>query len=255
MIPVVGRRGVGAEARESEVWIRLLGGFALETGTEPLIPLGAVTRRLLALLALRGQPISRGAVIGVLWPDIPEPAARARLRSILSRLDAMVRGLLVITRSDLGLAPLVEVDWRNGRILAHEILHSDGQVPHDVLATIATLSSELLPGWSDTWVLEEAREWHDLRVRALEALTERCLANGRHSDGAEAALASIRADPYRESARAGLIRVHLTEGNTVAAVNEYQHFAELIANELGLVPTERLKMLALGSADADRYVP
>src|SRR5664280_310736 len=44
---------------------------------------------------------------------------------------------------------------------------------------------------------------------------------------------AIRADPFRESGHAALIRVHLAEGNQSEALRQFATYRELIVDELG----------------------
>jgi DNA-binding SARP family transcriptional activator len=105
------------------------------------------------------------------------------------------------------------------------------------------LSRDLLPGWYEDWVLLESEDWRQLRLHALEALAERLTAAGRFGEAALAAVAAIRADPLRESARACLIRVYLTEGNQSEALREFKRFSHTLRAELGLAPTPQLRKL------------
>ena len=105
------------------------------------------------------------------------------------------------------------------------------------------LSRDFLPGWYEDWVLLESEDWRQLRLHALEALAGRLTAAGRFGEAALAAHGAIRADPLRESARACLIRVHLTEGNRSEALREFERFSHILKAELGLTPTPQLRRL------------
>jgi SARP family transcriptional regulator, regulator of embCAB operon len=94
-------------------------------------------------------------------------------------------------------------------------------------------------------VLVEAEEWRQLRLHALEALADRLLAERRFGEASGAALAAVRAEPLRESARAVVIRVHLAEGNQSEAVAEFGRYRTLLEAELGLEPTDHLRELVI----------
>ncbi|MEX2553289.1 MAG: bacterial transcriptional activator domain-containing protein, partial [Actinomycetota bacterium] len=66
---------------------------------------------------------------------------------------------------------------------------------------------------------------------------------GSFGDATSAAQAAIEADPLRESARAGLIQVHIAEGNISEALNEFAKYRQLLMGELGLEPTPGLRAL------------
>ena len=108
---------------------------------------------------------------------------------------------------------------------------------------VAALSDDLLPGWYDDWAVIAAEDWRQLRLHALEAVAARLTAADRLAEAAAAALAAVRAEPLRESARAALIRVHMAEGNQSDALGEFERYRVLLRAELGLEPTARLRRI------------
>jgi DNA-binding SARP family transcriptional activator len=200
---------------------------------------------LLSFLALRDRVVLRGSVAGALWPDVSESHAHASLRSSLLRIPDSARAVVTVTDSELCLADGVNVDIRDAQALAQGLL--EDRVPwaeHDVdRDTIARLSFDLLPGWHDEWVVPEAEEWRQLRLHALEALTDHLAARRRFGDATTAAMAAIKAEPLRESAHAALIRVHLAENNQSEALRQFDRYQDLLRTALGLEPTSRLRAL------------
>jgi len=95
-------------------------------------------------------------------------------------------------------------------------------------------------------VLVETEAWRQLRLHALEALSGRLVEAGLLGDAAGAALAAVKSEPLRESSRAALIRVHLSEGNQSEALTEFERYRVLLHAELGLEPTRRLGELLGG---------
>jgi DNA-binding SARP family transcriptional activator len=203
------------------------------------------SERLLAFLSLRDRAVARTVVAGTLWPAVPEHRAHASLRSALARLDRVARRAVLVSPVNLSLADGVAVDVRDSQALAHRILDRDAPASEADLgpAALRALSSDLLPDRFDDWVVIEAEDWRQLRLRALEALVERLIADGRTRTAAEAARAAVAAEPLRESARAALIRVQLAERNRAAAVEEFVGYRALLHSELGLEPTPRLGRL------------
>jgi DNA-binding SARP family transcriptional activator len=189
----------------------------------------------------------RATVAGTLWPDSSESHAYSNLRSALSRLDSTARKALVTRKLELGLAEDVAVDVRNAGALAHRLLDPLALDCSQLgMPAVATLSADLLPDWSDDWVLIEAEDWRQLRVHALEALAGHLIAAGRWGEAASAARAAVRAEPLRESARATLIQLHLKEGNQSEALREFLRYRTLLQAELGLEPSPRLHGLIHG---------
>jgi DNA-binding SARP family transcriptional activator len=233
-----------AGSSPAPVTLSVLGGFEFWQGSRAVMTLAAGPRRLLAFFALH-QHAARGIVATTLWPDASESRAGASLRSTLSRLDPAARRALVVGVTDLCLADGVTVDLSRSRALAHRLL--DPRVPAhpaDVSAEAVTaLSTELLPGWYDDWVIVEAGDWRQLRLHALEALADRLADAGQYGEATSAASAAITAEPLRESAHAALIRVHLAEGNQSEALAEYERYRALLNRELGLEPTVHLRQV------------
>lgn len=200
------------------VHLSLMGSFGLYVAGDGVrLPMSA--RRLVAFLALARRPVSRLYVAGHLWSDAPEPRAAASLRSALWRARCAER--LVRADADaLELAPGVVVDVVGALALAQRV--QDAAVPvtgADVAALART--ADLLPDWYDEPWLDIEREcFRKLRLRALERLCERLIAEGRLSEALAAGLAAVAADPLRESAHRALIAVHVAEGNGSEAVRQ-----------------------------------
>jgi DNA-binding SARP family transcriptional activator len=227
--------------------LSLLGGFVFSVDGEAVPGLSTGSRRLLAFLALQGRLVPRPHVAGRLWPESTEERAGSSLRSALGRLPAPARQAVRMTTHDLALGGDVIVDLHRSYALAHRLIDQDA--PPDETdrggVAVAALSQDLLPGWYDDWSLIAAEDWRQLRVGALEALATRLTAADHLTEAKIAALAAIRAEPLRESARVALIRVHLAEGDESEAVAAYERYRRLLQAELGLEPTPRLSQLLL----------
>jgi DNA-binding SARP family transcriptional activator len=107
----------------------------------------------------------------------------------------------------------------------------------------SSLSMELLPGWYDDWVIFERDRLRQLRLHALEALTEELIVQGLYARAIETALETIRLEPLRESAHRLAMRIHLEENNVVEAMRHYRAFRDLLREELGIEPSADLQML------------
>jgi len=222
--------------------VSVLGDFRFKPESEGLLVLSGSSQRLLAFLALHERPVARNAVAGTLWPDVSDRRAYSSLRSALSRMHGSSREAVVVGVMDLSLASDVAVDVRESQALAHRLLDTGASVrPADVSAgSVGALSADLLPNWYDDWVVVETEAWRQLRLHALEALSGRLVEAGLVADAAAAALAAVNAEPLRESSRAALIRVHLSEGNQSEALTEFERYRVLLHAELGLEPTRKL---------------
>jgi DNA-binding SARP family transcriptional activator len=237
-------RTVAGEGRGTNR-LSLLGGFAFSVGGDALLGISAGSQRLLAFLALRDRSVTRGQVAGTFWPESSSEHAGASLRSAVARLDGATRGAVTATGLDLGLAGDVVVDIRESHALARRLIDSDASPSDGDIGApaVSALSDDLLPGWYDDWAVIAAEDWRQLRLDALEAVAARLTAADRLAEAAVPALAAVRAEPLRESARAALIRVHVAQGNQSNAIGEYERYRVLLQAELGIEPTARLSQL------------
>jgi DNA-binding SARP family transcriptional activator len=244
------QRGAGILRLEPAVVPRvtLLDGFTLRAGgPRPGVIVGDLPRsvqRLVAHVSLSGRP-GRAAISGCLWPDVPEEHAQGSLRSALWRLHKVVPGLIDVSGGAMSLAAGVRVDVRELGDWAERVMDPHARID-DVTPPAAALRGDLLPGWYDDWVLLERERIRQLRLHALEALAVRLVAMGRLAEALEAAYEAVRAEPLRESAHRTVVRVHLAEGNLVEAVRAHDRFQEMIRDELGVLPTERMSRLVRG---------
>lgn len=220
--------------------LSLVGGFRCEREGRPH-PVGLDGRRLLALLAMRG-PTHRRIVAGELWPESPENRAAGCLRTSLWRLRRAGIVLAEHRHEWLSLPDAVVVDIiqfsRWSATLARPDLLADGE-----LEASRVPCGDILPEWSEPWLVMERERLHQLRLRALETLAEELTRRGRASAGVEAARAAVEIDPLRESSTRLLIEAHLRQGEVGEAVRRLELFSRLLHDELGVQPSPGLRAL------------
>lgn len=227
------------------VRLGLLGGFQLSIEAE-VIPLPLNAQRLVGFVAVHDQPLMRSFVGGSLWGEVTEHRAGGSLRSALWRLRSTPYPLVALSSDHIGLSPGVAVDLREGEALAHKVLDPSQDLDDVAEVNEEVLSADLLPDWTEDWVLMERESYHQLRLRALEALCHRLGAKGRFGQAVQAGVAAVSGEPLRESARQALIQAHLGEHNLAAALREYESFRQLLQEELGLTPSAELEALVEG---------
>jgi len=236
----------GANARSEpasplggDVLLNLLGGFALtQAGVNVEPPTSA--RRVVAFLALQGRRLHRLYVAGNLWPDVSESHANASLRTALWRLRSSGCDVIESGADHLAVLGHVRVDIWDLEAQASEVLATTDVPPSQVVARFC-LAGELLPDWYDEWLLIERERFHQLRLHALETLSERLTVCGRLSEAMEAAQAAVGAEPLRESAHRALIRVYQAEGNRSEALRQYALFRGLLQEKLGIEPSPQIQ--------------
>jgi DNA-binding SARP family transcriptional activator len=235
-------QGTGRElVPQPATWhLCLLDGWLLRHFGQP-VQVASREQRLLTALALLGDR-PRSHLAGVLWPESEEARAQGNLRAAVWHVQHSLPGLLTEGRGPLGLQPGVHVDVRELLDVASRV--SAGTVPAEPAAALAVLSrGELLPGWYEDWTLFERERTQQLRLRALEALTDQLLSLGYVDQALGAAMAAVAIEPLRESAHRALVRVHLTIGNHADAMRVYEAFRNRLRAELGILPSAQIRAL------------
>ena len=221
--------------RSSGLRLSLLGSWQLSTDEHP-VEVGVNGQRLFALLALRGR-CDRSYVAGILWPERSELHAQANLRATLSRLrQRRVIGTVMTTGAGMALRPEVAVDISELTDAAYQVL--DGRLPPAWPILCRLRAEDLLVGWYDDWVLVERERLRQLRLHALERLSNQLLQRGDHPAAVDAALAAVAIEPLRESAHRAVIQVHLAEGNRAEALRQAERLRQLLRHELGVEPSQ-----------------
>jgi len=224
------------------VHLSLLGGFRLTIGIEELVlPLN--TQRLLCFLALADHPLRRTFVSGSLWGDSTDEHAAGSLRSALHRLQYPTHRLLTLTAETVELSDVVSVDLRASEALARRLLDPSQKIDDVSDIDEQSLANDLLPDWTEDWVLIEREAYHQLRLRALEALCQKLTEAGRFGQAVQAGIMAIGAEQLRESSRRAVIEAHIADGNYAAAVREYLTYRDLLRAEIGVGPSSKIRAL------------
>jgi DNA-binding SARP family transcriptional activator len=230
-----------------EMLLRLLGRFGL-TGAHAA-SVGGAGQKLLALLAVNEGRLARWQAAELLYPDATGAKAASNLRAVVWRLQRCRPALLTVTATEIQLAPQITVDYWASMPTAQRLL---GYLPLDAQELTAALHvnlrEDLLPGWSDEWLVPERERFHQLRLHAMESLCERLAAFGWFGAAVDVGLAVVAVDPLRESAQRALIDAYLAEGNACEAIRQFDAFSGLLYQELGLHPSEELRSRVAGSA-------
>lgn len=223
-----------------ETRLCLFGALRLSRGGhEVFIQLSA--QRLIALVALR-TAIRRVEAAGILWPDVPDARATARLRTTLWRLRRSGPDVLSAANGQLFVHDGIDVDYRDWMAVALQIIDQPGSVGEADLGLLRP-HGELLTGWYDDWILLERERVRQLQLHVLEAAAEQLLRRGLHAAALEFALGALCMEQSRESAHRLVIRVHLAEGNVGEAWRQFKRCEYVLGKELGIRPSGQLRAL------------
>jgi DNA-binding SARP family transcriptional activator len=229
-----------AEATDILDRVRVLGRFELALRGRP-VDLPAHAQRVLGYLAVVQPTQSRSVLAGSLWGDTTQERAQATLRNTLWRLRKTSTTLLDTSRDNISIAPHVWIDVAYARRCAAAL--EAGKPVAQAAQLISMLDSDLLTGWDEDWLHIERERLRQLRIHALEALAETLTRQARYAQAIQAALAAIRAEPLRESAQITLIKAYISEGNPSEAIRQFKSYRRLLADELGLRPSQRVDSL------------
>lgn len=192
---------------------------------------------LLALLAVTGREFGRGALAGLLWPDLERSRARATLRRTLS-VAASVGPALVAHADRVGLeAAAVDCDVVEFRRLASSSHLEDWR------RAAGFAADRFLEGFSlrdsppfDDWMLAVADELRDELSRTLARLVAAAVDRGSWPEALEHARRRVQVEPLSEPAHADLIRVSAWSGDRPGALQAYRSLVRLLDRELGVPP-------------------
>jgi DNA-binding SARP family transcriptional activator len=222
--------------------IRTLGALEIDiAGAAVVLPPGRRIRGLLAWLALHPGLHPRGRLAGWLWPEVPDPRARASLRSALWGLrDALGphgSAFLITDRQSVGLrADGVSVD-----VAEFSRLAGAGRLRE----AVALSRGELLHEFEDDWVFE-AREAH---TRHLAAVLGRLAREAGEAGDAQAALDWSRqraaVAPLDEEAGRDLVRRFAETDDVPGALAAYDRFRRRLRDQIGVAPARATRQLAV----------
>lgn len=235
-----------------DVQVSLFGGFQLLRGGEP-VPLPLTAQRLVAFLALQPRAVLRSYVASALYMDTTEDRAQGNMRSALWRARQPGFPLVAVSGDHLALAPTVVVDVRTVLARARRLVEV-GQTVEEQEQELdeGLLLADLLPDWLDDWVLTERERLRQLRLHALESLCSRLISRGAVARAIDLGMVVTAAEPLRESAHRLLIQAHLAEGNVAEALRQYERYAAVLRQDLGLEPSPHMRGLLPRVAGPDR---
>ena len=218
---------------------------SVDGGTAPAELLWRKNLALLVYLARSPKRArARDHLIGLLWPEKPEAAARHSLNEALRVLRRCAGETGLETRHDrIGLAAdAVELDTDR-----FDALTAAG----DWAGASALVGGEFLEGFAvpgvadfEQWLAAERALW---RARALDALTRQAdveLGRGRAADAAGLARRALALEPHADAAARAVMRALTLTGDRAEALATYEAFVARLAAELGGAPDVETVALA-----------
>jgi len=211
-------------------------------------PAELLWRKNLALLVYLARSAkrsrSRDHLIGLLWADKQESAARHSLNEAIRVLRKHVGGEEAL-RSEGDQVRLAEgaIDLDVDRLEA-------ALAREDWAAAAALIAGDFMEGFSisgcsqlEDWLHAERLALRQSSVRALVARGDELLDAGEAAAAAAVAARALNLDPFSDRAVRIAMRSHAVVGDRAAALELYETFARRLEEEVGIEPGEETRAL------------
>jgi len=230
---------------------RLLGPLEVLDGSGHKLPLGGVRQQtVLASLLLRaGQTVGLERLVDEVWEEPPATAART-VQAYVSRLRHELREgaiesrpggyALVLDDDELDLRVFEQSAEEGRRALA---AGNCGQAAELLRQALALRRGPALAGLTSEALGREAERLEELRLHVVEDRIEADLECGREREIVPELQALVQEHPFRERPRAQLMLALYRSGRQADALAFYRETRSLLAEELGLEPSQELREL------------
>jgi predicted ATPase/DNA-binding SARP family transcriptional activator len=224
----------------------VLGPLMIERDGQP-VPLASGRQRALLALLLKGAgvPLSRDRLINELWGEHPPSTAVSAIHVHLSKLRALLDGLLVLEPAGYLLAPDgFELDTqRLDSILERARSTPEQAAPllHEALGLFR--GEPLCDAMTDGTLTHWARSLQEKRLQASMTSIDIELEAGRAADVLVLLEELVNEHPFEERVWGQLILALYRSGRQAEALAAYQRARHRFVVELGLEPGEPLAQL------------
>jgi DNA-binding SARP family transcriptional activator len=241
--------------------MRLFGDLQLRWDGARLVDFSSKKgKALLCYLAVTGQPQSRAALSGLLWPESPEENARASLRRTLTGIRKMAPDCLSTTRQTAAVNADAQISVDVIRFAA---LVADGAATDDLQEAVALYQGDFLERFYlpdappfDRWALGQRARLRQMALEALHSLAVHFAGRREYGPAVSYARQVLDIEPWRESGHRDLMRLLALSGQRSAALKQYETCCQLLADELSVAPAaetttlyERIRDEALRAGD------
>jgi DNA-binding SARP family transcriptional activator len=221
----------------------------------------------LAYLVLHRQlDLPREVMIEHFWSSHEPTRARSCLGTALSRLR---KALQVEGHDWLELSPRGEPRISPSAPIWFDIVAFEAGIGPSLIAPPGALAppvfdnlagalthyrGDLLLGWYDNWVLIERERLRLLCLRGHRRLMEHYAAIGDVDNALAAGHSALRIEPMQELVQQRVIELYYISGQRAVAIRQYERFAEILKNEMGISPSRNTRALIDG-IHAERSLP
>ena len=247
--------------------VTVCGDLTVTDGRHTLIDTslpGPQARLALAMLVVEHRRVLlRDELAEDLWPDGPPDAWEVAVRSLISKLrrrfdQAGLDGAVIASapggyRLEHPGPIVVDTESAASRIHAAEALTRRGSTRDaaaDALVASMISARPFLAGFDGPWAAARRAELRDIRIRSLHVLADSWIDLGDPAQAVRDSERALALDPYREGLYRVLMRAHVALGDRAGAARAYDRCRRLLADELGVAPSQRTREAAAALDDA-----
>ena len=247
----------------TDLSIRLLGSFQVETAVKPIISFASdKARALLAYLAAEAdQPHRRDKLAGLLWPNSPQKMARTNLRRALADCRKAIGDhqanppYLLITRQTIQFNS-ASAAWVD--VVAFTLLSTanttnqplDEQAIQQLEKAAQLYRGHFLEGFFvddslpfEEWALLKGERFQRQTLLLLHRLVAHYEACGAYERAVPHAWRQVELDPFQEPAQRQVMRLLALTGQRAAALSQYESLKRLLDEEMGMAPASKTTAL------------
>ncbi len=240
--------------------INLLGSCQVFWQEHPFAVPRRQTRALLYFLAAALEPIPRGHLAFLFWPDTPDAAARRCLTRLLSSLRAALPGpdLLFVNEEN------VTLDRSRVSSDSQQLQAAQSNDPAAWAAAATLYRGPFMAGFDlpgapeyDAWQAQTARQMEAHYLALLDRLVEHHTAAGDRAAAIRCARRYLAVDEMAEAMHRRLIGLYVAAGDRAAAQRQYEHCALILERDLGVspLPETRAALRAAAARPAAVHLP
>jgi DNA-binding SARP family transcriptional activator/predicted ATPase len=203
---------------------------------------------LLAYLAVERRAINRAQLVALFWPDADESRGRGMLRNTLAYLkDALGAHADAVLRADRDVIGLHDGALALDLDLA-QVISND---PASIEPALGHHRGEFMQGVAfddaaelERWLAAQRAHWHGAQSALFARLSELYLDRGDSAAARAICLRWTEHDALNESAQLRLMQALVALGDRAGALQTYDAWVRVCADELGTQPARAMTELA-----------
>lgn len=229
----------------------------IENSAQPVPLRRSKALALLAYLATIRQPQDRETLLALLWPEFDLDSARNNLRRELSLLKTTLGdNILHAERSRVNWhaaaswLDVAEFEAQLTTAKQHELAEFTASDIAAITAAVQLYRDDFLAGFAvpdspafEEWQFFQREELRQQFGRALQTLIAWHSGQGAFEAALPYARRQVALDPLHEPARHELMRLYALSGQHAAATRQYEEYARLLEQELGVAPENEISRL------------